>query len=226
MSECIKVVVIGRLAVSPPARLSLPARRLVALLAIHGGQLSRTAAADSLWPDHPEETGRANLRRALWQAPRRWIAASDDQLTFDADCDLAHARRAAARAIEAAPVTFDEIDLFTADVLPGWHEDWAIAAQEEYRMLRVQALECACRTLLSHGNFPLAIKAGAAAVAAEPLRESASEALIDVHLAQSNRFEAVRCYRALARRLHEDLGVDPMPGLTRKMAEAGLLRAA
>jgi len=226
MSELIKVVVIGRLGVFPPAKLSLPARRLIALLAISGGQLSRTAAADALWPDLPEESGRANLRRSLWQTPRHWIEASDDQLVFDVECDLHEARRAAARAIEAAPVTFDEIDLFASDVLPGWHEEWAIAAQEDFRVLRVQALECACRTLLSHGNFPLAIKAGSAAVAAEPLRESASEALIDVHLAQHNRFEAIRCYRALAKHLNEDLGVDPMPGLTRKMEEAGLLRAA
>lgn len=222
MVQAIRIVVIGRLAALPAARLTLPARRLIALLAIRGGQISRQAAADALWPDLPEETGRANLRRSLWQSPRHWIAASDDLLVLDAECDLPHARRAAARAIEGGPVTFDEIDLLAADVLPGWHEEWAVAAHDEFRVLRVQALESACRTLLAHGNFPLAIQAGAAAIVAEPLRESASEALIEVHLAQHNRFEAVRCYRELARRLEEDLGVPPMPGLTRRMVEAGL----
>jgi DNA-binding SARP family transcriptional activator len=218
------VGVIGRLGVSPMVKLPLPARRVIAFLALRGGQASRQIAADTLWPDLPEETGRANLRRSLWQVPRGWTSVSGDDVLLEAECDLPGARRMAAGAIEGQLVTFDQIDLLSTDILPGWHDDWVIEAHEEFRVLRVQALEAACRALVAHGNYPLAIQAGSAAVAAEPLRESATEALIDAHLAQHNRFEAIRCYRALAGRLREDLGVPPMPELSRRMEKAGLFR--
>lgn len=218
------ISVLGPLGIFPLVRLSLPARRLLALLAIRGGQVERQSVSDALWPDDLEEAGRANLRRSLWQVPRGWVSAIGDILLLEAECDLTRARDTAVRAIEGGSVTFDEIDLLANDVLPGWHDDWAIAAFEEFRLLRVQALEAACRTLLEHCNYPLAIQAGSAAVAAEPLRESATEALIDVHLAQHNRYEAVRCYNLLARYLEEDLGVAPMASLTLRLSDAGLAR--
>ena len=217
------ISVLGPLGLYPLTRVSLPARRLLALLAIRGNEVERQSVADTLWPEIPEETGRANLRRSLWQVPRGWVSAIGDILVLDAECDLPRARDTAIRAIEGGVVTFDEIDLLSSDVLPGWHDDWATEAFVEFRILRVQGLEAACRTLLDHGNFPLAIQAGSAAVAAEPLRESATEALIEVHLAQHNRYEAVRCYNQLAHLLEEDLGVAPMPSLTLRLSDAGLI---
>lgn len=211
------IAVIGALGIRPMLKLSIPARRLLAFLALRGGAISRSAAAEQLWTDCPEDTARANLRRALWQVPAPWIDAVGDMLVLDAACDLNDARHCAARAIEGQRLTFDEIDVLGRDVLPGWHEDWAIAAHEEFRLLRVQALEAACRTLSAQANHALAVQAGAAAVGAEPLRESATAALIDAHLAQHNRFEAVRCFVALKQRLAEELGVSPEPELAARM---------
>ena len=198
-------------------KLSVPARRLLAYLALRGGSAERSVVASQLWTDHPEEVARANLRRALWQVPHDWIATMGDILVLDAECDLGQARHSAVRAIEGQRLTFDEIDILSSDVLPGWHEEWAIAAHEEFRLLRVQALEAACRTLCGQANHALAVQAGAAAVAAEPLRESATAALIDAHLAQHNRFEAIRCFRALRQRLYDELGVSPEPELVARM---------
>jgi len=211
------IAVIGSLGVRPMRKLSVPARRLLAYLALRGGSVERSIAATQLWTDHPEELGRANLRRALWQVPHDWIAAMGDVLVLEAECDLVQARHCAVRAIEGHRLTFDEIDALSSDVLPGWHDDWAIAAHEEFRLLRVQALEAACRTLSMQANHALAVHAGAAAVAAEPLRESATAALIDAHLAQHNRFEAIRCFRALRQRLRDELGVSPEPELAARM---------
>lgn len=219
-----KISVIGRLGVFPMVRLSLPARRLLACLAVRGGAITRQVAADLLWPDVSEECGRASLRRSLWQVHRGWVNSVDGELVLDAECDLPRARECAVAAISGRPLAFDEIDLLASDLLPGWHDEWAIEASEEFRTLRVQALEAACRTFVAHGNLPLAIQAGAAAVAAEPLRESASEVLIEAHLAQHNRYEALRCYKALARRLGEELGVAPMEALSDRMADAGIVR--
>lgn len=212
------IAVIGALGVFPNVRLSLPARRVLAYLAIRGRPVSRAAASAELWPEACEEVGRANLRRGIWNTPLGWISCTGEDLVLDATADLRVAEAAAGRAIGGEGLTFDEIRLLSDDILPGWHEEWVLPFQDRFRALRVQALEAACRTMTEAGSLVLATQAGAAALAAEPLRESAAEALINAHLAQCNRYEAVRCYRLLAERLRIELGVDPAPTLACRFA--------
>lgn len=214
------VAIVGRLGVYPMVRLSLPARRIVAYLAVCGAAVSRPAASAALWPDSPEDVGRANLRRALWNTPEGWIGVRGEELTLEASTDLAEAEAAAARALGGAPLSFEEIKLLSNDLLPGWHEEWLLPAQDQFRMLRVQALEAACRAMTIAGQYSLATQAGAAALAAEPLRESAAEALIEAHLAQRNRYEALRCFRLLAQRLEAELGVAPDPALAQRLNQS------
>ena len=213
-----RIGVVGRLGVFPMVKLSLAARRLLAFLAIRGGQVSRQRSVDELWPDLSEDLGRANLRRALWQVPPTWIDVVGDELVLLAECDLPCARQTVSRAIAGELLEFDDIDLLASDILPGWHEEWVIAAQEEFHLLRVQALECACRSLAHDDQYALAVRAGAAAVAAEPLRESAAEALIDAHLGQGNRLAALQCFGVLANLLHEELGIEPDGALAKRIS--------
>lgn len=214
-----KIAIVGRLGVYPMMRLSLPGRRLLAYLALQRQPVARALASAHLWPNAGEEAGRANLRRALWHVPRGWIRALGDELALDAQCDLEHAHRVAAQALAGEALTLDDIALLSGDLLPGWHEEWVLAHYDAFRILRVQALEAACRTLTALGQHDLATQAGAAALAAEPLRESAAEALIDAHLAQRNRYQAVQCFRLLAQRLDDELGVEPDPALARRVGE-------
>jgi DNA-binding SARP family transcriptional activator len=209
--------IVGSLGMHPITRLSIPVRRLFVFLAISKGPVERAVAAARLWPDRTDQVARSNLRRTLFQAPAGWILCDADDLVLDADIDLTAARASALRGVSGAQLVFEEITALTEDILPGWHEDWLIPTQDSFRLLRVQALETACRTLSASGQFALAIQAGAAAVLAEPLNESAAEALILAHLAQRNRFQAVQCYRALAERLGEELGVEPDPQLSCKL---------
>jgi DNA-binding SARP family transcriptional activator len=174
----------------------------------------------------PEGVGRANLRRALWHVPRGWVTTVGEELVLDAECDLPKAHHVAARALDGQPLTFDEITLLSDDILPGWHEEWVLPAQDAFRLLRVQALEAACRTMAASGSHALATQAGAAALAAEPLRESAAEALIEAHLAQRNRYEAMQCFRSLAQRLDDELGVLPDPSLAERLTAIGRTRRA
>ena len=55
----------------------------------------------------------------------------------------------------------------------------------------------------------LAVEAGLAAVAAEPLRESAHRALIAAHLAEGNRSEAMRQFEFYRMLLGKELGLEP-----------------
>jgi DNA-binding SARP family transcriptional activator len=216
------IAIIGRLGVYPMVRLSLPGRRILAYLALRARPVARAVAAADLWPDLPEDLGRANLRRGLWQLPRGWVSTFGDDLVLMADSDIANARQIATRALDGEPLSLGEIQLLSNDILPGWHEDWVLAAHDTFRMLRVQALEAGCRTMAAAGRHDLATQAGQAALAAEPLRESAAEALIDAHLAQRNRYEAAQCFRTLAKRLEDELGIAPDPALVARLADLGL----
>ena len=220
------IAIVGRLGVRPLVRLSLPARRLLAYLALRGMPVSRSRAAAELWPEAPEEAGRANLRRALWHLPQGWTQIIGEELALDAECDLPRAHDIAGRALGGETISFEDIELLSSDILPGWHEEWAIPAQDAFRLLRVQALEAACRSMTAQGLHALATQAGAAATAAEPLRESAAEALIDAHLAQRNRYEALQCFRSLAKRLNDELGVSPDAALSKRMSAISPTRRA
>lgn len=220
------IAIVGRLGVRPMVRLSLPARRLLAYLALRGMPVTRSRAASELWPDASEEIGRANLRRSLWHLPPGWTETSGDEIHLDAKCDLPDAHGVAACAVAGNAMNFDEIELLSNDILPGWYDEWLMPAQDQFHLLRVQALEAACRTMSVLGCHALATQAGSAALVAEPLRESAAEALIEAHLAQRNRYEAVRCYRSLAKRLAEELGVLPDEALAERMAAVSQLRSA
>ena len=209
-----RVGLVGSFWLAPAVRLAQPSRRVLVLVALQAAPVPRGVVAEQLWPDQPEARGRANLRRALWQLPAGWLRSSGEELVLDAAVDVVAAREFAARALGGQPLTLDEIDILTRDLLPGWHEEWLVAAQEAFRSLRVQALEAACSSLSQSGHHALAVHAGEAAVAAEPLRESAAAALIAALLAQGNRGLARRRYVQLARLLHAELGVQPDPLLT------------
>jgi len=214
--------IVGRLGAYPMVRLSLPARRILAYLAVRGQPVARRVAAADLWPDVPDEVARANLRRGVWHLPAGWVDSVDGELILNARTDLAQAQGAAARALNGEALTFAEITLLTEDILPGWHDEWVLPVQDAFRLLRVQALEAACRTMTASGHLALAIQAGAAALAAEPLCESAAEALIDAHLAQRNRYHAAQCFRSLATHLHRELGVLPNAALSQRLEKIGL----
>jgi hypothetical protein len=50
-----KISVVGRFGIWPTVRLSLPARRLLAYLALRNGEVSRKRAAAELWPETSED---------------------------------------------------------------------------------------------------------------------------------------------------------------------------
>ncbi len=98
---------------------------------------------------------------------------------------------------------------FRGELLPGWYDDWVLLERERLRQLRLHALEAAAGRLAAAGRYGEAIEAAGAAMATEPLRESAHRALVRVHLAEGNLTEAVASYRAFRTLLADELGVKP-----------------
>jgi DNA-binding SARP family transcriptional activator len=205
-------------------------QRLLAFLALHGRVAKRAAVAGILWPDVSEGHAYSNLRSAITRlrgTPRRVVAASKLQLGLaeGVTVDLHHARALARRLLDPAVVLndselgMDAIVALSHDLLPDWYDDWALSEAEDWRQLRLHALEALAGRLIAVGRWGEAAGAAGAAVRAEPLRESARAALIRVHLAEGNQSEAVREFSRYRALLDSELGLAPTPRLR------GLLQA-
>jgi DNA-binding SARP family transcriptional activator len=81
--------------------------------------------------------------------------------------------------------------------------------RERFRQLRLHALEALCEQLTLDGRFGQAVDAGLAAVAAEPLRESAHRVVISAYLAEGNKVEAVRQFKFYQQLARQELDVQP-----------------
>jgi DNA-binding SARP family transcriptional activator len=209
-----------------PVRLPLSAQRLLAFVALKRHPVHRPYAAGSLWPASSERGAAASLRSALWRlrrAGREVLAAEGQQVRLapTVRVDLHEAEKMAAGVLDGSGeislgVGLDEL---RSDLLPDWYDDWVLMEREYFRQLRLRALEVACDRLTDAGKLDEALSAGLAALECEPLRESAHRALVRVHLAQGNVFEAVRQYTFCRSLLEEHVGVAPSEGLTDMIRE-------
>jgi DNA-binding SARP family transcriptional activator len=197
------------------------AQRVVAFLALQNRPVRRLYVAGSLWPETQEERAAANLRSALWRLGRpggALVATTNGhlelapQVEVDVRSSTALARRLRQDALTFVQSEADEL-AFCRDLLPDWSDDWVIVEREHFRQLRLHALESLCEGLTRRGMYPQAIEAGLAAVAAEPLRESAHRALIKAHLAEGNPGEAAHQYRVFRRLLRDELNLEPSPAI-------------
>jgi DNA-binding SARP family transcriptional activator len=194
-------------------------QRLVALLALRSIAVSRDLVAGLLWPDASEGCAHAALRSALARlagsAPSL-VRASRHDLSL-ADCvlvDLDGGRQLASRLLRPGPgIDLDaavaSIPTLSADLLPGWYEDWVVEAAENWRHMRLHALESLADALRERRRFGEAITAASAAIAADPLRETARAAMIGVHIAEGNRSEAIREFEHYRCRTLRELGREP-----------------
>lgn len=195
------------------------AQRVAAFLALQKRPVHRVYIAGNLWPDLSEPHATASLRTALWRLRRCGcdiVQSRDDRLGLRdrVRVDIQEVATLARDALHAphAPSSYVVQGLSLAgDILPDWYEDWLVIERERFRQLRLHALEAVCERLVACGRLREALDAALAAVAAEPLRESAHRALISVYYAEGNRSDALRQYALFRDLLHDKLELEPSP---------------
>lgn len=212
-----------------PVRLSAPAQRVTALVAVmhRDRPVRRTALAERLWPDAPAGRATQNLRSLLWRMPRprgRAVltsTAENVRLHPELTVDLWEAERQVGQLCSPerpSDQLLDDLSGLHQDLLPDWPEEWLEVERESFRQQRLHALESSAQLLCEGGRFSEALSAGFTAVTCEPLRESAHRRVIAVHLAEGNQAEALRQYHRYRRLIGAELGLPPSPEIRRMVA--------
>jgi DNA-binding SARP family transcriptional activator len=215
-----------------PVALAPASQRLLAYVALVGRTVRRDGVAGALWSGEPEDRAHTNLRSAV----ARLRAGAADVLRARGPelvlaealtVDLHDVRRVALDVIArpsaaAAEAAARAVPLLSAELLPGWYEDWVVHEAEAWRQLRLHALEALSRQLAAAGRHGEAVVAAQAAVSGDPLRETAHAVLIDAHLREGNRSEAVRAFERYRRRLRDELGLEPTPSLRAAVGHAAV----
>ena len=212
-------------------RVPRASQRMLALLALRGRIVARAAVAGALWPEASESHALASMRAALsrLQRPARMAVTTSPLevgLAEGVTVDIHHAKGLARRLLDPAvpPAPSDlgtsAIVALSADLLPDWYDDWVLVEAEDWRQLRLYALEALAGHLIVAGRWGEAAGAARAAVRGEPLRETSHAALIRIFLAEGNVSEAVREFMSYRALLHDQLGLEPTPRLCRLIQDA------
>lgn len=209
-------------------------QRLLAFLALNRRPLPRTYVASALWLDSSDKHALGNLRSAIWrlqkasgqlvEATRMHVGLGSEVLV-----DIQNVGSLAQRVL-GPPAKFDPAEVDEAalcgELLPGWYDEWVMVERERMRQIQLHALEALCGRLLASGNYARAVQVGLAATAAEPLRESAHRLLIQVHMAEGNRAEAVRQFEIYRNLLATELGIEPSATIKHLLSRGGLVTSA
>ncbi|WP_051972940.1 BTAD domain-containing putative transcriptional regulator [Cryobacterium sp. MLB-32] len=192
-------------------------QRVITSLALLGVR-PRHFIATMLWPDGSEMRAAGNLRAGLFrishELPSLLCATEPLRLHDDVAVDVHRLRGLIGTILDSRdtviPISTME-QLRTADLLPGWYEDWVVCEQELLIHERVDALEVVAKRYLAHGDTGHALIAARAAAAVEPLRESVQLLLVRAYLAADDRASAVRTHQDFSATLQRELGVSPSP---------------
>ena len=190
---------------------------LAYLLLNRGAAVPRRTIAETLWPYHPEEDARANLRRHISYL-QRWLPAADfPWLLADAgraqwnpaaetELDVAEFERLAALPHRLG----DAVAMYAGDLLMGIDEDWVEAERERLRGTFVRALSAYAASLRAAGDYVAAIAAAQRLLSADPWREDALRMLMGLRYETGDRAGALAEYERFGLMLRAELGTGTM----------------
>jgi DNA-binding SARP family transcriptional activator len=181
--------------------------------------------AELLWPDSSPKRAAANLRSALWHcreaAGKTLIECSGPRLRLaagvhvDLRVALNHARQAASGHVCLVTEPAEAIRELSHPLLSEWMDEWLLLERERWDQKRLHTLETIAQHLISTENYLLALEAALAAVAIEPVRESAHRTVVEVDIAEGNVGCALKHYQRYRGLIQRELGVTPSRQMTR-----------
>ena len=193
---------------------------LLAYLLLHrDAPVAREYLAYLLSPDDPEESARLKLRNNLYRLTKalpspsgvEWILADQENVRWNPEApvwlDIAEFERAS-----RDPSRLEEaVALYRGELLTTFYDEWLIEPRERYRNLYVASLTELVSQLRRDRNLTRALGYAQQLLAADPFREDVVRRLIAIHHESGDRAGALRQYQQFDRRLHDELGIEPMP---------------
>jgi predicted ATPase len=203
-------------------------------LLLHRRQpVKRATLAFALWPDEPEKTTRANLRRHLQELRRILPSASAGQEFLIGDTESLQWNLAADYWLDVAEFEQQSasndslagaVALYSGDLLESVYDDWLFYERERLRNLYFSDLSQLILKSRAQRDYPAAIEYARQVVNRDPLREDAVRQLMHLRYESGDRSGALQEYELFARRLRAELDVEPMPE-TLTLHEAIVLNA-
>jgi DNA-binding SARP family transcriptional activator/predicted ATPase len=214
-------------------------RALLAYLAVETEQPHRREKlAGLLWPDWPERSARANLRRALanlrqvigdHRAMPPFLHISRQTVQFnsasDAWIDVAaftHLLQAKGLSQQTIRQLEQAVELYRGDFLEGFSvgdspafEEWVLLNRERLRRLVMEAFHRLAEYHEQYGEYERGLQHAWRQVELDPWRENAHRQLMRLLALSGQRGAALAQYETCRRLLAEELGVEPAAGTTR-----------
>lgn len=190
---------------------------LAYLLLNRNKPVSRDSVAFALWPDEPEESARANLRRHL-----HYLREALPSVRIP--CVIADARTLHWNPAARVNVDVDDFEHFAADaaslekaiglygeLLQGYEDEWLIAARERLHDLYVQSLWELVRRARSRRDGTAANDYLGRILADDPWREDAVRALMAVRCESGDSTSALQICSDFEARLRREMAAALMP---------------
>lgn len=202
-----------------PVDLSPGSQRLLVFLALRDRAIARIVLAGTMWPDVSEGRAGDSLRSAIsrLEAPAREairLSSTGLRLAEGVVVDVHEAQELAHRLIyegglRDTDLSVASIATLSRELLPDWYDDWVLPEAEDWRYLRLNALEALAGQLLDAGLLGEATTAARAAMRVDPLRESPQATLIRVQLAMGNSAAAMDVFDRYRTILRAAVGLPP-----------------
>jgi DNA-binding SARP family transcriptional activator len=219
------------------------AQELISFLLLVPGQAkARDVAVEALWPGAAPETGRKQIRQALWhihQAADRDTADSERLVIADSDhlavnpnrilsCDAVEFTEAMER-LESRIAGVDDIqrveralDLYRGPLLDGCYAEWCLVERERLEGLYLSALDGASVQAEARLDYESAAHWASALLRIDPAHERSHRRLMRLYFAMDDRTRALRQFERCCHALESELGVRPS---SRTLAVAAAIRA-
>lgn len=196
---------------------------LLAYLVMARGPVRRDLLAAMLWPETDEETARANLRRHLHHLQKALPASAIPWITVDAAgvrwSGDAWIDAPAFEHLHEAGERAQAVACYTGEFLTGIYDDWVVAHRERLASAYLDDLAALLADARSRLDHATAVLYAQAILEHDEWREDIVRALMTIRYESGDRAGALAAYERFAKRLREEMRVDPMP-------ETQALRAA
>lgn len=209
-------ITVGALAVPWPGSPAVGA--LLGYLSLHPGELRRMPVAFALWPDEPEDTSRARLRKALFglqdilssaDGRRDWIVADKRTISWNLDRPIEIDVLEFARSIDDPAASEAALAMYDRSILAGVEAPWLDAKRGELAQRYEGLLERLFRDAITAGETSRARRYAGLLVAHDPLREDMVRELMRLAADAGDRTGALRLYRDFERHVARELDTVP-----------------